>query len=52
MNREIMANSLPTSPKGVRFIFAEFIHQDYFFGYIGTLVYSESGIQHIYIIDN
>jgi len=52
MVKEIMANSLPTGPKGIRFFFGEFVHQDYFFGYIGTLIYAESGIQHIHILEN
>uniref|UniRef100_A0A7V5XHT4 Polyamine aminopropyltransferase n=1 Tax=Thermodesulfobacterium geofontis TaxID=1295609 RepID=A0A7V5XHT4_9BACT len=52
MNKEIMANALFTENKGVRVLFAEFVNVDYIFGYIGRIIYGESGLQNIYVLEN
>lgn len=52
MVKEIMANSLGTEEKGVKVLFGEFINIDYLFGYIGRIIYGESGVQNIYILEN
>lgn len=52
MRKEVMSPSLSTEGKGVRVFFAEFVNEDYLFGYIGRIIYGFSGIQHIYILEN
>lgn len=52
MVKEIMANALFTEDKGVRVLFAEFVNVDYIFGYIGRIIYGESGLQNIYVLEN
>ncbi len=52
MKKEIMAPSLATEGEGVKVLFAEFVNEDYLFGYIGRIIYGESGIQHVYILEN
>ncbi|MCS7279488.1 MAG: spermine synthase [Thermodesulfobacteriaceae bacterium] len=52
MNKEIMANALATEGRGVKVFFAEFVNVDYLFGYIGRIIYGESGLQNIYILEN
>ncbi|PMP94539.1 MAG: spermine synthase [Thermodesulfobacterium geofontis] len=52
MVKEIMADALFTEDKGVRVFFAEFVNVDYVFGYIGRIIYGESGLQNIYVLEN
>lgn len=52
MAKEIMSKALATEGKGVKVFFAEFINEDYLFGYIGRIIYGESGLQNIYILEN
>lgn len=52
MKKEIMSKALPSEGKGVKVFFAEFINEDYVFGYISRLIYGESGLQNIYILEN
>ncbi|MCS7199192.1 MAG: spermine synthase [Caldimicrobium sp.] len=52
MAREIMAKALPSEGKGVKVFYGEFVNEDYVFGYISRLIYGESGIQNIYILEN
>jgi len=47
-----MSPSLSTEGKGVKVFFAEFVNEDYLFGYIGRIIYGSSGLQHIYILEN
>ena len=50
--KEIMANELPTESKGVTVLFGEFGNKDYIYTYIGTIIYAESGIQNLFIMEN
>ncbi len=52
MKKEIMANELPTGAKGVTLLFGEFANRDYLYTYIGTIVYVESGLQNLFVMDN
>lgn len=52
MKKEVMAKALPSEGKGVKVFFAEFVNEDYVFGYISRLIYGESGLQNIYILEN
>ena len=52
MAKEIMANELPTGPKGVTLLFGEFANKDYIYTYIGNIIYVESGIQSLFIMEN
>ncbi len=52
MVKEIMADSLVTEEKGVKVLFGEFVNMDYLFCYIGRIIYGESGVQNIYILEN
>jgi len=52
MVKEIMSSALSTEGKGVKVLFAEFVNVDYLYGYIGRIIYGESGLQHIYILEN
>ncbi|MFN3504792.1 MAG: spermine synthase [Caldimicrobium sp.] len=51
-NKNIMSPALATEGKGVKVLFAEFINEDYLFGYISRIIYGESGLQNIYILEN
>lgn len=52
MAKEIMSRALLTEGKGVKVLFAEFVNEDYLFGYISRIIYGESGLQNIYILEN
>lgn len=52
MAKEIMSPALATEGKGVKLLYAEFINEDYLFGYISRIIYGESGLQNIYILEN
>jgi spermidine synthase len=52
MTKEIMSNALFTEDKGVRVLFAEFVNVDYIFGYIGRIIYGESDLQNVYVLEN
>ncbi len=50
--REIMGDVIPTEGLGGKVLFAEFVHNDYLFAYIGKILYNESGLQHIHVMEN
>ncbi len=52
MVKEIMADILVTDEKGIKVLFAEFIHNDYLFAYIGRIIYSKSGMQNVCVLEN
>lgn len=52
MVKEIMGRALPTETRGVRVLFGEFVNVDYIYGYLGTIIYAESGMQNIFILEN
>ncbi len=49
---QIMSSSFPTSEKGVKFLLGEFVHHEFAYLYSGVLLYAESGLQNISIIEN
>ncbi|QER41448.1 spermine synthase [Thermodesulfobacterium sp. TA1] len=52
MVKDIMEKALPTETKGVRVLFGEFVNTDYLYSYLGTIIYAESGMQNIFILEN
>lgn len=47
-----MSPALATEGRGVKVLFAEFVNEDYLFGYISRIIYGGSGLQNIYILEN
>ncbi len=52
MKKPIMSPSLLAEGKGVKVFFGECVNEDYFFGYVGRIIYGKSGLQNIYILEN
>jgi spermidine synthase len=52
MKKEIMSPAMQTEGKGVKVFYGEYVNEDYIFGYISRIIYGESGLQNIYILEH